>query len=193
VRPAMRSLVCACVAVAAVSALQPVSRRNGLKHLASGGAALAPLLYPAAAEAAFGKPKALTKKQLAEKEAREKEEAAAAAAAQAAADAESDAEAAAAREREEAAAAAAAKAARADNKGGKGLRRSCASRSQFVRNGECVDRFKGDVPKDAIQRNLGNVAATGDSISGTFSKIGYRRVCDSRSQVLVGGECVGRN
>ena len=44
----MRSLVCACVAVAAVSALQPVSRRNGLKHLASGGAALAPLLYPAA-------------------------------------------------------------------------------------------------------------------------------------------------
>ena len=191
----MRSLVCACVAVAAVSALQPVSRRNGLKHLASGGAALAPLLYPAAAEAAFGKPKALTKKQLAEKEAREKEEAAAAAAAaaQAAADAESDAEAAAAREREEAAAAAAAKAARADNKGGKGLRRSCASRSQFVRNGECVDRFKGDVPKDAIQRNLGNVAATGDSISGTFSKIGYRRVCDSRSQVLVGGECVGRN
>ena len=188
----MRSLVCACVAVAAVSALQPVSRRNGLKHLASGGAALAPLLYPAAAEAAFGKPKALTKKQLAEKEAREKEEAAAAAAAQAAADAESDAEAAAAREREEAAAAAAA-AARADNKGGKGLRRSCASRSQFVRNGECVDRFKGDVPKDAIQRNLGNVAATGDSISGTFSKIGYRRVCDSRSQVLVGGECVGRN
>ena len=83
--------------------------------------------------------------------------------------------------------------ARADNKGGKGLRRSCASRSQFVRNGECVDRFKGDVPKDAIQRNLGNVAATGDSISGTFSKIGYRRVCDSRSQVLVGGECVGRN
>ena len=180
----MRSLVCACVAVAAVSALQPVSRRNGLKHLASGGAALAPLLYPAAAEAAFGKPKALTKKQLAEKEAREKEEAA---------DAESDAEAAAAREREEAAAAAAAKAARADNKGGKGLRRSCASRSQFVRNGECVDRFKGDVPKDAIQRNLGNVAATGDSISGTFSKIGYRRVCDSRSQVLVGGECVGRN
>ena len=73
------------------------------------------------------------------------------------------------------------------------LRRSCASRSQFVRNGECVDRFKGDVPKDAIQRNLGNVAATGDSISGTFSKIGYRRVCDSRSQVLVGGECVGRN
>ena len=92
----MRSLVCACVAVAAVSALQPVSRRNGLKHLASGGAALAPLLYPAAAEAAFGKPKALTKKQLAEKEAREKEEAAAAAAAQAAADAESDAEAAAA-------------------------------------------------------------------------------------------------
>ena len=192
-RPAMRSLVCACVAVAAVSALQPVSRRNGLKHLASGGAALAPLLYPAAAEAAFGKPKALTKKQLAEKEAREKEEAAAAAAAQAAADAESDAEAAAAREREEAAAAAAAKAARADNKGGKGLRRSCASRSQFVRNGECVDRFKGDVPKDAIQRNLGNVAATGDSISGTFSKIGYRRVCDSRSQVLVGGECVGRN
>ena len=60
-------------------------------------------------------------------------------------------------------------------------------------NGECVDRFKGDVPKDAIQRNLGNVAATGDSISGTFSKIGYRRVCDSRSQVLVGGECVGRN
>ena len=189
----MRSLVCACVAVAAVSALQPVSRRNGLKHLASGGAALAPLLYPAAAEAAFGKPKALTKKQLAEKEAREKEEAAAAAAAQAAADAESAAEAAAAREREEAAAAAAAKAARADNKGGKGLRRSCASRSQFVRNGECVDRFKGDVPKDAIQRNLGNVAATGDSISGTFSKIGYRRVCDSRSQVLVGGECVGRN
>ena len=191
----MRSLLCACVAVAAVSALQPVSRRNGLKHLASGGAALAPLLYPAAAEAAFGKPKALTKKQLAEKEAREKEEAAAAAAAaaQAAADAESDAEAAAAREREEAAAAAAAKAARADNKGGKGLRRSCASRSQFVRNGECVDRFKGDVPKDAIQRNLGNVAATGDSISGTFSKIGYRRVCDSRSQVLVGGECVGRN
>ena len=187
----MRSLVCACVAVAAVSALQPVSRRNGLKHLASGGAALAPLLYPAAAEAAFGKPKALTKKELAEKEAREKEEAAAAAAAQAAADAESDAEAAAAREREEAAAAAAA--ARADNKGGKGLRRSCASRSQFVRNGECVDRFKGDVPKDAIQRNLGNVAATGDSISGTFSKIGYRRVCDSRSQVLVGGECVGRN
>jgi membrane protein involved in colicin uptake len=186
----MRSLLCACVAVAAVSALQPVSRRNGLKHLASGGAALAPLLYPAAAEAAFGKPKALTKKQLAEKEAREKEEAAAAAAAQAAADAESDAEAAAAREREEAAAAAAA---RADNKGGKGLRRSCASRSQFVRNGECVDRFKGDVPKDAIQRNLGNVAATGDSISGTFSKIGYRRVCDSRSQVLVGGECVGRN
>ena len=176
--------MCACVAVAAVSALQPVSRRNGLKHLASGGAALAPLLYPAAAEAAFGKPKALTKKQLAEKEAREKEEAA---------DAESDAEAAAAREREEAAAAAAAKAARADNKGGKGLRRSCASRSQFVRNGECVDRFKGDVPKDAIQRNLGNVAATGDSISGTFSKIGYRRVCDSRSQVLVGGECVGRN
>ena len=158
--------MCACVAVAAVSALQPVSRRNGLKHLASGGAALAPLLYPAAAEAAFGKPKALTKKQLAEKEAREKEEAAAAAAA---------------------------KAARADNKGGKGLRRSCASRSQFVRNGECVDRFKGDVPKDAIQRNLGNVAATGDSISGTFSKIGYRRVCDSRSQVLVGGECVGRN
>ena len=155
--------MCACVAVAAVSALQPVSRRNGLKHLASGGAALAPLLYPAAAEAAFGKPKALTKKQLAEKEAREKEEAAAA------------------------------KAARADNKGGKGLRRSCASRSQFVRNGECVDRFKGDVPKDAIQRNLGNVAATGDSISGTFSKIGYRRVCDSRSQVLVGGECVGRN
>ena len=99
-RPAMRSLVCACVAVAAVSALQPVSRRNGLKHLASGGAALAPLLYPAAAEAAFGKPKALTKKQLAEKEAREKEEAAAAAAAQAAADAESDAEAAAARERD---------------------------------------------------------------------------------------------
>ena len=189
----MRSLLCACVAVAAVSALQPVSRRNGLKHLASGGAALAPLLYPASAEAAFGKPKALTKKQLAEKEAREKEEAAAAAAAQAAADAESDAEAAAAREREEAAAAAAAKAARADNKGGKGLRRSCASRSQFVRNGECVDRFKGDVPKDAIQRNLGNVAATGDSISGTFSKIGYRRVCDSRSQVLVGGECVGRN
>lgn len=189
----MRSLLCACVAVAAVSALQPVSRRNGLKHLASGGAALAPLLYPAAAEAAFGKPKALTKKQLAEKEAREKEEAAAAAAAQAAADAESDAEAAAAREREEAAAAAAAKVARADNKGGKGLRRSCASRSQFVRNGECVDRFKGDVPKDAIQRNLGNVAATGDSISGTFSKIGYRRVCDSRSQVLVGGECVGRN
>ena len=189
----MRSLLCACVAVAAVSALQPVSRRNGLKHLASGGAALAPLLYPAAAEAAFGKPKALTKKQLAEKEAREKEEAAAAAAAQAAADAESDAEAAAAREREEAAAAASAKAARADNKGGKGLRRSCASRSQFVRNGECVDRFKGDVPKDAIQRNLGNVAATGDSISGTFSKIGYRRVCDSRSQVLVGGECVGRN
>ena len=189
----MRSLLCACVAVAAVSALQPVSRRNGLKHLASGGAALAPLLYPAAAEAAFGKPKALTKKQLAEKEAREKEEAAAAAAAQAAADAESDAEAAAAREREETAAAAAAKAARADNKGGKGLRRSCASRSQFVRNGECVDRFKGDVPKDAIQRNLGNVAATGDSISGTFSKIGYRRVCDSRSQVLVGGECVGRN
>ena len=189
----MRSLLCACVAVAAVSALQPVSRRNGLKHLASGGAALAPLLYPAAAEAAFGKPKALTKKQLAEKEAREKEEAAAAAAAQAAADAESDAEAAAAREREEAAAAVAAKAARADNKGGKGLRRSCASRSQFVRNGECVDRFKGDVPKDAIQRNLGNVAATGDSISGTFSKIGYRRVCDSRSQVLVGGECVGRN
>lgn len=188
----MRSLLCACVAVAAVSALQPVSRRNGLKHLASGGAALAPLLYPAAAEAAFGKPKALTKKQLAEKEAREKEEAAAAAAAQAAADAESDAEAAAAREREEAAAAAAATA-RADNKGGKGLRRSCASRSQFVRNGECVDRFKGDVPKDAIQRNLGNVAATGDSISGTFSKIGYRRVCDSRSQVLVGGECVGRN
>ena len=187
--------MCACVAVAAVSALQPVSRRNGLKHLASGGAALAPLLYPAAAEAAFGKPKALTKKQLAEKEAREKEEAAAAAAAQAAADAESDAEAkaAAAREREEAAAAAAAKAARADNKGGKGLRRSCASRSRFVRNGECVDRFKGDVPKDAIQRNLGNVAATGDSISGTFSKIGYRRVCDSRSQVLVGGECVGRN
>ena len=184
--------MCACVAVAAVSALQPVSRRNGLKHLASGGAALAPLLYPAAAEAAFGKPKALTKKELAEKEAREKEEAAAAAAAQAAADAESDAEAAAAREREEAAAAAAA-AARADNKGGKGLRRSCASRSQFVRNGECVDRFKGDVPKDAIQRNLGNVAATGDSISGTFSKIGYRRVCDSRSQVLVGGECVGRN
>ena len=89
--------------------------------------------------------------------------------------------------------AAAAKAARADNKGGKGLRRSCASRSQFVRNGECVDRFKGDVPKDAIQRNLGNVAATGDSISDTFSKIGYRRVCDSRSQVLVGGECVGRN
>ena len=73
--------MCACVAVAAVSALQPVSRRNGLKHLASGGAALAPLLYPAAAEAAFGKPKALTKKQLAEKEAREKEEAAAAAAA----------------------------------------------------------------------------------------------------------------
>ena len=65
----MRSLVCACVAVAAVSALQPVSRRNGLKHLASGGAALAPLLYPAAAEAAFGKPKALTKKQLAEKDA----------------------------------------------------------------------------------------------------------------------------
>ena len=65
--------MCACVAVAAVSALQPVSRRNGLKHLASGGAALAPLLYPAAAEAAFGKPKALTKKQLAEKEAREKE------------------------------------------------------------------------------------------------------------------------
>ena len=189
----MRSLLCACVAVAAVSALQPVSRRNGLKHLASGGAALAPLLYPAAAEAAFGKPKALTKKELAEKEAREKEEAAAAAAAQAAADAESDAEAAAAREREEATAAAAAKAARADNKGGKGLRRSCASRSQFVRNGECVDRFKGDVPKDAIQRNLGNVAATGDSISGTFSKIGYRRVCDSRSQVLVGGECVGRN
>ena len=191
----MRSLLCACVAVAAVSALQPVSRRNGLKHLASGGAALAPLLYPAAAEAAFGKPKALTKKQLAEKEAREKEEAAAAAAAaaQAAADAESDAEAAAAREREEAAAAVAAKAARADNKEGKGLRRSCASRSQFVRNGECVDRFKGDVPKDAIQRNLGNVAATGDSISGTFSKIGYRRVCDSRSQVLVGGECVGRN
>ena len=193
----MRSLLCACVAVAAVSALQPVSRRNGLKHLASGGAALAPLLYPAAAEAAFGKPKALTKKQLAEKEAREKEEAAAAAAAQAAADAEAgaaaDAEAAAAREREEAAAAAAAKVARADNKGGKGLRRSCASRSQFVRNGECVDRFKGDVPKDAIQRNLGNVAATGDSISGTFSKIGYRRVCDSRSQVLVGGECVGRN
>ena len=192
----MRSLLCACVAVAAVSALQPVSRRNGLKHLASGGAALAPLLYPAAAEAAFGKPKALTKKQLAEKEAREKEEAAAAAAAQAAADAEAgaaaDAEAAAAREREEAAAAAAATA-RADNKGGKGLRRSCASRSQFVRNGECVDRFKGDVPKDAIQRNLGNVAATGDSISGTFSKIGYRRVCDSRSQVLVGGECVGRN
>ena len=184
--------MCACVAVAAVSALQPVSRRNGLKHLASGGAALAPLLYPAAAEAAFGKPKALTKKQLAEKEAREKEEAAAAAAAQAAADAEAGA-AAAAREREEAAAAAAAKAARADNKGGKGLRRSCASRSQFVRNGECVDRFKGDVPKDAIQRNLGNVAATGDSISGTFSKIGYRRVCDSRSQVLVGGECVGRN
>ena len=54
----------ACVAVAAVSALQPVSRRNGLKRLASGGAALAPLLYPAAAEAAFGKPKALTKKQL---------------------------------------------------------------------------------------------------------------------------------
>ena len=191
----MRSLLCACVAVAAVSALQPVSRRNGLKHLASGGAALAPLLYPAAAEAAFGKPKALTKKQLAEKDAREKEAAAAAAAAaaQAAADAESAAEAAAAREREEAAAAAAAKAARADNKGGKGLRRSCASRSQFVRNGECVDRFKGDVPKDAIQRNLGNVAATGDSISGTFSKIGYRRVCDSRSQVLVGGECVGRN
>ena len=189
----MRSLLCACVAVAAVSALQPVSRRNGLKHLASGGAALAPLLYPAAAEAAFGKPKALTKKQLAEKEAREKEEAAAAAAAQAAADAESDAEAAAAREREVAAAAAAVKAARADNKGGKGLRRSCASRTQFVRNGECVDRFKGDVPKDAIQRNLGNVAATGDSISGTFSKIGYRRVCDSRSQVLVGGECVGRN
>ena len=45
--------MCACVAVAAVSALQPVSRRNGLKHLASGGAALAPLLYPAAAEAAF--------------------------------------------------------------------------------------------------------------------------------------------
>ena len=86
-RPAMRSLVCACVAVAAVSALQPVSRRNGLKHLAC-GAALAPLLYPAAAEAAFGKPKALTKKELAEKEAREKEEAAAAAAAQAAADAE---------------------------------------------------------------------------------------------------------
>ena len=191
----MRSLLCACVAVAAVSALQPVSRRNGLKHLASGGAALAPLLYPAAAEAAVGKPKALTKKQLAENEAREMEEAAAAAAAaaQAAADAESDAEAAAAREREEAAAAAAAKAARADNKGGKGLRRSCASRSQFVRNGECVDRFKGDVPKDAIQRNLGNVAATGDSISGTFSKIGYRSVCDSRSQVLVGGECVGRN
>ena len=37
------------------------------------------------------------------------------------------------------------------------------------------------------------VAATGDSISGTFSKIGYRSVCDSRSQVLVGGECVGRN
>ena len=189
----MRSLLCACVAVAAVSALQPVSRRNGLKHLASGGAALAPLLYPAAAEAAFGKPKALTKKELAEKAAREKEAAAAAAAAPAAADAAADAEAAAAREREEAAAAAAAKAARADNKGGKGLRRSCASRSQFVRNGECVDRFKGDVPKDAIQRNLGNVAATGDSISGTFSKIGYRRVCDSRSQVLVGGECVGRN
>ena len=43
------------------------------------------------------------------------------------------------------------------------------------------------------ERNLGNVAATGDSISGTFSKIGYRSVCDSRSQVLVGGECVGRN
>ena len=65
------SLLCC----AAVSALQPTSRRNGLKQLAFGNAALAPTLFPFAAEAAKKKqkkPKALTKKQLAEKEAREK-------------------------------------------------------------------------------------------------------------------------
>ena len=189
--------MCACVAVAAVSALQPVSRRNGLKHLASGGAALAPLLYPAAAEAAFRSAKALTKKQLAEKEAREKDEAAAAAAGQAAADAE-------ARDRRGGRRGArreggprrpaAARRRRADNKGARASAVLAPRGAVFPSvNGECVDRFKGDVPKDAIQRNLGNVAATGDSISGTFSKIGYRSVCDSRSQVLVGGECVGRN
>ena len=55
-----------------------------------------------------------------------------------------------------------------------------------------MERQRGDAPKDAIQRNLGNVQATGDGISGTLSKVSYRRVCESRSQVSAGGQCVER-